>query len=144
MPFPGRQEVGWEETSAVTAPAALVREYLHRVVNRHELGAVDDFVSAEYRGSGHGWPSDLTALQEFYRWQVATRPDWLIEVQETVEVGGCVVVRAYAGGAIADLEQERPLAAPTHRAVEWLAMYRVEDERIMEIQVLALRDRPAP
>lgn len=125
------------------AASAFVLDYLDRVVNRHEVGAVSDLVSAEYQGGGHGWPSDLTALTEFYRWQVATRPDWHIEVQEAVEVGGCVVVRAYAGGKIEDHEQERPSTAPSQPAVEWLAMYRVEDERIMEIQVLALRERPA-
>lgn len=121
--------------------AALVRAYLDRVVNQRDLSAVDDLVSPEYLGSGHGWPHDLAALREFYAWQATARPDWSIDVQETVEVGDCVVVRAHAGGTIAGDEHGRPLAAPTHRAVEWLAMYRIEQARIVEIRVLALRDR---
>ncbi|GAC1332015.1 MAG: hypothetical protein NVSMB13_20500 [Mycobacteriales bacterium] len=122
--------------------AAFVRRYLHRVVNLGDLSAVEELVSPSYRGGGYGWPGDINALREFYRWQAQTRPDWTIEVQQTVEVGGCVVVRAFAGGTIARDEHGRPLAAPTSRAVEWLTMYRVESEMITEIRVLALRDRP--
>lgn len=122
--------------------AAFVRDYLRRVVNARDLTAVDELVSPSYRGGGHGWPPDVRTLRDFYRWQSETRPDWTIDVQQTAEVAGCVVVRAYAGGTIAHDERGRPLAAPTSRAVEWLAMYRIQDGLITEIQVLALRDRP--
>lgn len=62
-------------------------------------------------------------------------------MRQTIEVADCVVVHAYAGGAIAEDEGGAPLVAPRIGAVEWLAMYRVESDRIAEIQVLALRDR---
>jgi hypothetical protein len=128
----------------MTTSSGFVRDYLERVVNRQEISALDELVSADYRGGGHGWPRDGTALRAFYRWQAEARPDWSINVQETVEVGDCVVVRAFAGGTIADDEQGRPLAAPTQRMVEWLAMYRIEAQRIFEIQVLALHERSLP
>ncbi len=127
--------------STAAPMGAFVGGYLQRVVNDRDLTAVDELVSRSYRGSGYGWPPDAQALREFYQWQSETRPDWAIDVQETVEVGGCVVVRAYAGGTIAGDEHGRPLAAPTTRAVEWLAMYRIEDGLITEIQVLGLRNR---
>ena len=128
-------------TADMTTSSGFVRDYLERVVNRRDISALDELVSVDYRGGGHGWPGDVTALRTFYRWQAQVRPDWSISVQDSIEVGGCVVLRAFAGGTIADEEQGRPLAAPTQRAVEWLAMYRVEDERILEIQVLEVRER---
>ncbi len=121
--------------------SALVHGYLQRVVNQRDLTAVDELVSSEYRGGGYGWPADVESLREFYRWQSSARPDWNIEVQQTIEVAECVVVHAYAGGAIAVDERGAPLVAPRVGAVEWLAMYRVENDLIVEIQVLALRDR---
>ena len=92
---------------------------------------MDELVSAGYRGSGHGWPEDLAALRRFYAAQAETRPDWSIAVQETVEVGEWVAVRALAGGT----DHGR------RRDVEWLAAYRVCEGRIAEIRVLALEDR---
>lgn len=104
-----------------------VREYLDRAVNRRDPTAVDDLVSAGYRGSGHGWPADAAALRVFYERQAAERPEWRIAVQETVEVGEWVAVRALAGDS--------------SRRVEWLTAYRVADGRISEIRVLALEER---
>jgi hypothetical protein len=118
-----------------------VRRYLDAVVNQRDLAALDAMVSADYRGGGHGWPHDLPALRAFYRWQAAARPDWRVEVQETVEVGDCVVVRAFAGGAIAARERHRPEAAPSLDSVEWLAVYRISDELISDIDILAIRGR---
>lgn len=122
--------------------ADLVRGYVDRVVNRRDLDAVDQLVSPDYAGGGHGWPATLKDLRSFYEWQARTRPDWHIEVQETIEVDDCVVVRAYAGGTISADEQGRPLAAPQNRSVEWLAAYRLADGLITRIEVLALRPRP--
>jgi hypothetical protein len=121
--------------------AQTVRRYLDRVVNARDLGAVDEMVAASYVGSGHGWPADRGALRAFYEWQASTRPDWRIDVQDIIEVDGCVVVRAYAGGTISDDEGGRPLAAPANRQVEWLAVYRLVDGSITEIEILALRAR---
>ena len=109
-------------------------------MNRRDLAAVDDLVADSYRGEGHGWPTDLGSLKAFYAWQARTRPDWHVDIQETVEVGDIVAVRAFAGGTIL-AEGDRPAAAPEAGAVEWLAVYRFEDGRIVEIQVLAIRDR---
>ena len=105
----------------------LVRAYLDRVVNRHDAGAVDELVAPDYGGSGHGWPHDIDALRAFYERQARERPDWRIDVQETVEVGDWVAVRAHAGDA--------------ERRVEWLTVYRLSGGRIAEIRVLELRER---
>jgi hypothetical protein len=116
-----------------------VRTYLDRVVNGRDAGAVDELVAADYSGGGHGWPATRPDLQAFYEWQARTRPDWHIDVQQTIEVDDCVVVRAYAQGTISQDEQGRPLAAPQASAVEWLAAYRLANGRISRIDVLALR-----
>ena len=122
--------------------ADLVAAYLERVVNQRDLRAVHDVVAAHYTGGGHGWPQTREELVAFYTWQAAARPDWHIDVQQTVTVGSCVVVRALAGGTVTDDEQGRPLAAPTARRVEWLAAYWVTEGRIDRIQVLSLVTRP--
>ena len=108
-----------------------VTQYLQRAVNGHDLGAVDELVDPAYRGSGHGWPEDVASLRAFYAWQHQERPDWRIEVQETVELGDSVAVRATAGGT----------AGGARRDVEWLATYRIKAGRILEIRVLALQER---
>ncbi len=119
----------------------LVRDYLDQVVNRRDLEAVSRMVSPDYQGSGFGWPADRAALMEFYRWQVRTRPTWRIDLQSTLEVGDLVVVHAHAGGTISSSDVDRPEAAPTTSAIEWLAAYRLVEGLIVEIQVLQVRDR---
>jgi hypothetical protein len=122
-------------------PSDLVQGYLQRVVNDHDVTGVDELVSADYRGSGHGWPVTRPELAAFYEWQCSTRPDWRIEVQDVVEVADWVVVRAHAGGTVTQDEQGRPLAAPRAGAVEWLAAYRVVEGLITRIDLLAIRRR---
>ena len=107
--------------------AAFVRAYIDRVVNRGDAAAVGELVADDYAGSGHGWPADRPQLQAFYERQARERPRWRIDVQETIEVGEWVAVRALAGDA--------------DRRVEWLAAYRVTGGRIAEIRVLALEER---
>ncbi|MCW2543004.1 MAG: hypothetical protein JWM40_556 [Frankiales bacterium] len=99
------------------------------------------WTSPGYVGSGHGWPADREALAAFYTWQSQSRPDWTIDVQDVVTVGGCVVIRAHAGGTVSHDETGRPLAAPLSSAVEWLAAYTVAGGRITAIDLLAVRDR---
>ena len=53
-------------------------------------------------------------------------------MQETVELGDAVVVRARAGGHVVDG------GGVVRKDVEWLALYRVSDGTIREIQVLSL------
>jgi hypothetical protein len=112
-----------------------VRAYLDRVVNGRDLTGVDELVSPAYVGSGHGWPADLAALRAFYEWQQRERPDWHINVQDTVEVGSSVVVRAVAGGTV------RVDGAEQQSRVEWLAHYRFDGDVIAEIHVLELVPR---
>jgi hypothetical protein len=109
----------------------LVRRYIERVVNRRDLTAVDDMVSPHYVGSGPGWPTNIEELRQFYRAQARHRPDWHIEVQRTLELGDSVIVRALAGGAVVSQ------GVPGQVVLEWLAHYRVADERITEINILA-------
>ncbi len=115
----------------------LIRRYLQRVVNDKDLSAVDDMVAPDYRASGPGWPSDIDKLRDFYRWEVRDRPDWHVDVQETVEVGDWVAVRAHAGGHISHDDDGRLLDAPYRRNVEWLTAYRVRDGRIVEMHLLS-------
>src|ERR1043165_1190327 len=104
-----------------------VTAYLARVVNQRDVTAVDEMVAPDYAGGGYGWPQTLAELRAFYEWQAATRPDWHIDVQETVAAGDCVVVRAEASGTVAEDERGQPLAAPMASHVEWLAAYWVSD-----------------
>ena len=87
-------------------------------------------MAPDYTGGGHGWPADRESLRAFYLDQARTRPDWHISVQETVELGDVVVVRARAGGHVEGEALRRDL--------QWLAYYRVTDGRICEIRVLSL------
>lgn len=118
-----------------------VRAYLDRVVNLRDVTAVDDLVAADYRGFGPGWPADVVMLRQFYVRQAELRPDWRIEVQETMELGDAVAVRAHAGGTVSHDTAGLPLAKPYRKDVEWLTVYRVRDNRITEISFLAARDR---
>ncbi len=90
----------------------IVRGYLERVVNRRDVTVVDDLVAADYRGFGHGWPADVDALRQFYVRQAELRPDWRIDVQETMELDDVVAVRAYAGGSVSHDAGGSPLATP--------------------------------
>ena len=115
--------------------SAAVVEYIERVVNRRDISAVDELVAEDYRGSGPGWPRDLAGLRAFYEAQYRERPDWRIDVQQTVELGASVVARASAGGTVMVGE------AAERRQVEWLAHYRFAEGRITEINVLELAAR---
>jgi hypothetical protein len=119
-----------------------VREYLQRVVNERDVTAVDDMVRLDYCGSGRGWPADIAGLREFYQRQARSRPDWRIDVQETVEVGEWVAVRAYAGGTVVHSDAGAPLPS-SFRTLEWLTAYRVIDDKIAEIRVISVVDGPA-
>jgi SnoaL-like domain len=118
-----------------------VRDYLERVVNQRDVTAVDELVAADYQGFGHGWPADVDALRQFYIRQAAFRPDWRIDVQETMELHDVVVVRAHAGGSVSHDAAGAPLEVPYRRHVEWLTAYRLRNGSITEIRLLAMRDR---
>ncbi len=118
-----------------------IRHYLGRVVNDRDVSAVDELVSPDYVGSGHGWATDVDALRAFYTWQAHYRPDWHIDVQETVEVSDWVAVRAYAGGIVAHDPAGQPLELPYPAAVEWLSAFRVVDGQLVETRFLSVRDR---
>ena len=83
------------------ALGAFVRDYIRRVVNEHDITAVDEVVSPEHRGTGadgHRLAPDFDALRLFYLRQATQRPDWHIDIRETIEVADYVAVRALAGG----------------------------------------------
>jgi hypothetical protein len=116
---------------------AFVSSYLERVVNRQDLTALDEMVSPRYTGRGPEWATTIDELRRFYTDQILERPDWHIDIQETVEVGDSVVVRALAGGTVR-------LDGVAHRKrLEWLAHYRVEGQRITEINLLAIVPLPS-
>jgi hypothetical protein len=115
----------------------LVRTYLQRVVSDRDLTAFDDMVSADYLGSGPGWPGDRDGLRAFYQSQATLRPDWHIDVRETVEVGEWVAVRAHAGGTVAHDKLGAGLQTPFLKAIDWLAVFRVVNGRIVETRLLS-------
>jgi hypothetical protein len=123
-------------TAGADAPLGrLVRTYVDRVVNRRDITAVDELVAPDYTGGGLGWPVDREQLRRFYQDQVRERPDWHIDVQETVEVGDTVVVRARAGGTVVE-------EIPRRKYLEWLAHYRIEEGLIREIRLLSVVPHP--
>jgi hypothetical protein len=120
--------------------ARFYREYIERVVNQHDVSAIDEIVSPDYVGGGHGWAETIEDLREFYGRQSRTRPDWHIDVQETLEVGEWVAVRAFAGGQEAYNEDGSPQSPPFLTSVEWLSIIRVVDRRIAEIRLVSWVD----
>ena len=115
-----------------------IRRYIERVVNRHDITAVDDMVSPDYTGGGYGWAEDIDALREFYDRQNRLRPDWRIDIQDTTEVGEWVAVRAFAGGHEAYDEDESPQPPPFLTAVEWLTIFHVVESRIVETRIISV------
>lgn len=120
--------------SAVVAGTlgGFVRAYLDRVVNNRDLSGIDELVSPHYTGTGPGWPTTFDALRQFYALQAVERPDWYINVDATLELAEIVVVRAHAGGSI------KIDGVMRRKDVAWLASYRVQDQLIHEINLLAL------
>ena len=108
----------------------LVTDYIERVVNRRDTDAIEDLVSAEYNGSGPDWPTTISELRQFYRQQAQDRPDWHIEIRETLELGDSVIVLARAGGHV------MVDGVPEQRRLDWLAHYRLHDGLIAEINLL--------
>lgn len=96
-----------------------VRDYVARVVNQRELDALDDLVSPDYPRQRPGWPADINRLREFDEWQARWRPDWRIDGQQTIEVGDCVAVRAFAGATVSHDDDGSPLIKPFRNDVEW-------------------------
>lgn len=106
--------------------AAVVRAYLERAVNRRDITAVDDVVSPGYRGSGPGWPTDLSSLRRFSEEQYRNRADWHIEVEQTVELGTSVAVCASAGGTML---VGGPIGGAAHQVAGALPIERRTDHR---------------
>lgn len=75
-----------------------------------------------------------TGLGRCYAQQSLERPNLRIDVQARMEPAETVVVRARACGIAAVAEK------PQSKTVEWLACYRVRDELIREIRLLAPSD----
>jgi hypothetical protein len=117
-----------------------IREYIERVVNQHDMSAVDEMVSPDYTGGGYGWAENVAALREFYDRQNRARPDWRIDIQQTVEVGEWVAVRALAGGVEAYNEDGTRQSRPYVTAVEWLTIFHVVNSRIVEARVISVLD----
>ncbi len=128
---------------ADAALGAFIRDFIERVVNRHDLEgidqALDQMVSGDYVGTGSDWgrfASDFDSLRAFYHRQAIQRPDWHIDVHETIEVGEYVAVRALAAGKEALDDEGAPRQPPFPTAVEWLAVYHVVDGVILDSQVV--------
>jgi SnoaL-like domain len=119
-----------------------IRDFIGRVVNAHDVGAidqaVDQLVSPDYVGTGPEWhhlAPDFDALRAFYHRQAIQRPDWRIDIQETIEVGEYVAVRALAGGTQA-LDEDGAPRPPFPTGVEWMSVTHVVDGKIVEGHVV--------
>ncbi|MBA2443928.1 MAG: hypothetical protein H0V49_01175 [Nocardioidaceae bacterium] len=55
-------------------PARFYREYIERVVHQHDMSAIDEIVSPDYVGGGHGWAEQIEDLREFSADRVAPGP----------------------------------------------------------------------
>ena len=134
----------WAASDSATAqarrPASWTsdRAYIERVVNQHDMSAVDDMVSSSYTGGGYGWARDVQALREFYDRQNRMCRDWRIDIQETAEVGSWISVRAFAGGREAFNEDGSPQQPPFPTRVEWLALFHVVERMIVETRIISL------
>ena len=89
-------------------------------------------VSSDYVGSSPEWPTHIDERRRFYVHQMHDRPDWHIDVHDTVELGDSVVASAKASGTVA------VDGRPRRKRLEWLTHYRVVDRRITEINVLTV------
>jgi hypothetical protein len=122
---------------------AFMRDFIERVVNQHDLtaidNAVDERVSPDYRGTGSEWQHlapDFEGLRAFYRRQATQRPDWRIDIQETMEVGEYVAIRALAGGTQALDDRGLPREPPFPTGVEWMSVNHIVDGKIVEGRVV--------
>ena len=102
-----------------------IRDFIERVVNAHGLKAIDQaldhMVSRDYVRTGSDWRGlapDFAALRAIYHRQATQRPDWRIDVQESIEVGEYVAVRALAAGQKALDDDGAPRQPPLPTAVE--------------------------
>jgi hypothetical protein len=77
---------------------------------------------------------------KFYRRQSRLRPDWRIDIQETMEVSEWIAARAFAGGQEAYKEDGSPQSPPFLTSVEWLSTIRVVDRMIVEIRLVSWVD----
>ena len=118
-----------------------IRGYIERVVNQHDMTAVDDLVSPDYTGGGYGWADNIHSLREFYDRQNRLRPDWHIDIQDTTEVGEWVAVRAFAGGHEAYDENGSPQPPPFLTEVEWLTVFHVVESMIVETRIISVVER---
>jgi SnoaL-like domain len=125
---------------ATTDLDAFYRGYITRVVNDHDMTAVDEMVSPGYTGGGYGWAQNIEELREFYDRQNRTRPDWRIDIQETLQVGEWIAVRAIAGGVEAYNDDGSPKSPPYMTSVEWLAVVHVIDRMIVEGRLISVVD----
>lgn len=115
----------------------VVRAYIARAVHQHDPSAVDEYVAPGF--TGHGFAPDRDALKAFYAFQARTAPDWRIDVEDVVEQGDRVAVRAHAYGHRTVSPAGEPYAEPVRREVEWIAIYRFEAGLIAEMWV-TMRD----
>lgn len=113
---------------------ARVLAYLDRAVHARDLAAVDDCVAPDF--AGHGFPPDRESLRAFYEWQARVAPEWRIDVEDLVEQGDRVAVRAHAYGFRTESEPGVPHER-TWRELDWIAIYRFEGDRIAELWVVS-------
>jgi predicted ester cyclase len=113
--------------------ASLVRAFIDRALNRHDLSAFDRFCAQEYVWHGMAG-AEVRGLETFKREVVVffdAFPDITIDVLDIVVDGDRAAVRFRESGTHQGVFGNTP---PTGRSLSWdgIAIYRVKDELIVE------------
>ena len=106
---------------------------VEEVLNKHDLGVVDELVAADYIEHSRG-SSKQVGTEGFKAARTRRRnsfPDWHVVVEEVISEGDKVVARATGRGTHLGPYNDIPPTGNTVR-VDWIAIYRVVDGKLAE------------
>ena len=70
------------------APGTFIRDYIGRVVNEHDISAVDEMASPDYRGTGPEWQRlapDFAFHEQIYRADGEVRTGLIDEIAHAID-----------------------------------------------------------
>jgi predicted ester cyclase len=85
---------------------------VHEVLNKHNLGVVDELVAADYveHSGGHAMQIGVAGFKAARVRRVATFPDWHVVVDDLIAEGDKVVARATGQRIVATTRASYPRA----------------------------------